>query len=131
MNGGRKLLNHKKFTFTMTLHSIIVSPKSGDTMDHVKSSSTSTEIFCVQPTIHLSFGISFKLGKWGAMAEIWPAYCFGSTGVQIMLLESKTSKFFIIACVQAIGPVSFRFILYLVQELVGMMSRHPIFFVGL
>ena len=29
------------------------------------------------------------------------------------------------------GTVSFGFILYLVHELVGMMSFHPIFFVGL
>ena len=41
------------------------------------------------------------------------------------------SKIFTIACVQAVGTVSFRFILYLVHELVVMTSRHPIFFVDL
>ena len=45
--------------------------------------------------------------------------------------ESKISKLLTIACVQAIGHSFFRFILYLMHELVGMMSHHPIFFVGL
>ena len=41
------------------------------------------------------------------------------------------SKTLTIDCVQAIGTVSLRFILYFVHELVGMMFHHPIFFVGL
>ena len=41
------------------------------------------------------------------------------------------SKLLNIACVQATGHSLFRFILYLVHELVGMMPHHPMFFVGL
>ena len=37
------------------------------------------------------------------------------------------SNILTIACVQPVGTVSFRFILYLVHELVGMTFRHPIF----
>ena len=82
---------------------------------------------CVQPTSHFSFGISFKLLKWLAMAEIWPPYGFGCSG------ESKTSNILTVACVQAVGHSFFQFptVSYLVHELVGMTSFQPIFFVGL
>ena len=53
-------------------------------MDHAGSSvyaSASSEIFCVHFTIHNSSGISLKLCKWLAMAEIWPPYSFGSPSV--------------------------------------------------
>ena len=53
---------------------VIVSPKSGDAMDYARPSSASiyacAEISCVQPTSYISFGISFKLCKWLAVAEI-------------------------------------------------------------
>ena len=35
----------------------------------------------VQPTSHVSFGISFKM--WLAMTEIWIPYSFGSPGLGI------------------------------------------------
>ena len=44
--------------------------------------------------------------------------------------ESQMSKILTIACVQAVMHSFFRFILYLVHELVGMTSRHPIFLVS-
>ena len=77
----------------------IVSPKSGDTMDHAWSlfasicASTSAEISCVQPKGHNSFEISFQLDKWLAMAEIWPPHSFGSPG-KIVLWEVKNVKNF-------------------------------------
>ena len=83
--------------------------------------------FSCQPTSHISFGISFKLCKWPAMAEIWPPYCFGSPVVKIKLCGVKSVKNFAIACVQAVGQIYF----ILVHELVGITSCHPIFFVGL
>ena len=49
---------------------------------------------CVQPTSLISFGISFKLCKWLAIAEIWPPYYFGSTGVKIMIWGVKNIKNF-------------------------------------
>ena len=68
---------------------IMVSPKSADTMDHAQSSSVhasaSTEISCVQPTSHISFGISFS-----------------SPGVKIMLWRVQNIKDFDY-CLQAIG----------------------------
>ena len=66
-------------------------PKSRDTMDHARSlsisvyTSESSEISCVQPKSHISFGISFKLCRWLPMAEIWQLYSFGRPGVKIML----------------------------------------------
>ena len=56
-------------------------PEKRDTMDHAQLLSACAEISSVQPTSHISFGISFKLGKWLAM----PSYSFGSPGVKIML----------------------------------------------
>ena len=61
-------------------------------MDHALSSSVPAVIFFVQPTTHISFGFSFKLGKWVAMAEIWPSCSFGSTGVKIILWGVKNVK---------------------------------------
>ena len=49
---------------------------------------------CVQPTSHISFGISFKLCMWLTMAEIWPPYYFGSPGITIMLWGVKNVKNF-------------------------------------
>ena len=63
-------------------------------MDHGRSSSASAEISGVQPTSHISFGISFKHCKWFAMAELWPPYCFGNPGVKIMLWGVKNVKNF-------------------------------------
>ena len=64
------------------------------------------------------------------MAEIGPLYSFGSLRVKIMLRGVKNVKILTIASVQAVGQISFRFILYLVLELVGMCC-HRIIFVGL
>ena len=61
-----------------------------------------------QPTSHISFGISFKLCKWLAMAEIWPPYTFGSPGVKIMLWGVKNVKTLTMACVQAVGNSFFQ-----------------------
>ena len=76
---------------------------------------------CVQPTSHISFRIYFKLCKWLTMAEIGPPYCFGMPGVKIRLWGVKN------CLCSSCSTVSFRFILYLVHELVGVTSRHPIF----
>ena len=90
---------------------------------------------CVQPTSHISFGISFNLCKWLAMAQIWPPYYFGSPGVKIMLWGVKTSNiltnFDYCLCSSCTAQFPSDFILYLVHVLVGMTSHHPIFFVGL
>ena len=45
--------------------------------------------------------------------------------------ESKHEKFGLLVVFKLNRTVSFRFFLYLVHELVGMMSCHPIFFIGL
>ena len=49
---------------------------------------------CVQPTSHISFGISFKFCKWLAVVEIWPPRYFGSPGVKIMPWRVKNVKHF-------------------------------------
>ena len=100
-------------------------------MDHAWSSSGSAEISCVQPKSHISFGfllISFKLGKWLAMAEIWPPYSFGSPGVKIILRGVKNIKNFdYCLCSSLCSSFRAQFLsdlfLYLVHELVGMKSR--------
>ena len=48
-----------------------------------------------------------------------------------MLWGVKNVKILTIAYVQAIGHTFFQIYLYLVHDLVGIMSHHPIFFVGL
>ena len=68
----------------------IVSPKSGLWITHGHRPLPCPQRFsCVQPTSHISFGISFKLCKWLTMAEIWPPYCFGRPGVKIRLWGVK------------------------------------------
>ena len=71
-------------------------------MDHARSSSVSAEIFCVQPTKHISFGISFKLRKWLWQRSGHPIVLVGQES-KLGSGESKMSKILIIACVQAIG----------------------------
>ena len=39
---------------------------------------------CVQATGHISYVIFFKPGRWVAMAEILPPYCFDTPRVKIM-----------------------------------------------
>ena len=82
--------------------SIYFIPKIGDTMNQARSlssslsvyASASSEISCVEPTRHISFGISFNLCKLLAMAEIWRPYSFGIPGVKIILWGVKTVKKF-------------------------------------
>ena len=62
----------------------------------------------VQPTSHISVGISFKLCKWLAMAEIWPLHSFDSPGGKIILWGNKNVKNFDITCVQAVGHSFFQ-----------------------
>ena len=61
-------------------------------MDHAWSLSASAEILLC--STYISFGISFKLCKWLAMAEIWSPYSFGSPGVKIILWGVKNVKKF-------------------------------------
>ena len=49
---------------------------------------------CVRAIGHISKGISFKLGRWVAMAEISPPYCFGTPRVKIMTQGVKNVKNF-------------------------------------
>ena len=88
-------------------------------MDHAQSSPASAEISCVQPTSGLLWQRS---GHPFVLVDQESKLCSG---------ESKTSKKFDYCLCSSYRAVSFRFILYLVHELMGMMSHHTIFFVGL
>ena len=52
---------------------------AGDTMGSSSSASApaSPEISCYQPTVHISFKISFIFGRWLDMVEDSPPYLFG------------------------------------------------------
>ena len=86
-------------------------------------------MFNLQATFLLGFLLNFASGL------LWQ-----KSGHPIVLVgqesklgsgESKMSKILTIACVQAVVHSFFQIHLYLVHELVGLRSRHPIFFVGL
>ena len=84
-------------------------------------------VFNLQATFLLGFLLNFASGLLWQKSD----HPIVLVGQESGSGESKMSKILTIACVQAVVQVSFRFILYLVHELVGMTSRHPIFFVGL
>ena len=86
---------------------------------------------CVQPTGHISFWISLNFAGGLLCQRSGHPVILVAQELKLCSGESKMSKVLTIACVQAIGHSFFHIYLYLVHKLVGMMSRHPIFFVGL
>ena len=82
-------------------------------------------MFNLQATFLLGFLLNFTSGlPWQRSGH--PIVLVGQES-KLGSGESKMSQILTIACVQAVGH-SFRFILYLVHELVGMTSCHLIFF---
>ena len=93
----------------------IVSPKSGDTMDHARSSSTSVsaEVSCVQPTTTFLLGFLLNFASGLFWQRSGQPFVLVAQESKLCSGELKTSKILTIALVQAIGhsffPIYFIF----------------------